>query len=85
MLAAVLIVNLGLQSAIQPFAFGATMNVSPLGVFLFTLLGGLVAGVLGAMMAAPILALLNRFGTDVRLPVTPPSEGDVAVPPPDVG
>ena len=34
-----LIVNLGLQSAVQPFAFGATMNVSPLGVFLFTLLG----------------------------------------------
>ena len=53
MLAAVLVVNLGLQSVIQPFAFGATMKVSPLGVFLFTLLGGMLGGVVGAMMAAP--------------------------------
>ncbi len=68
MLAAVLVVNLGLQSVIQPFAFGATMKVSPLGVFLFTLLGGMLGGVVGAMMAAPVLALITRFNTDVRLP-----------------
>ncbi len=71
MLAAVLIVNLGLQSAVQPFAYSATMKVSALGVFLFTLLGGLVAGVFGAMMAAPILALINRFDRDVRMPAQP--------------
>ncbi len=86
MLAAVLIVNLGLQSVIQPFAFGATMKVSPLGVFLFTLLGGLLGGVVGAMMAAPILALITRFNTDVRLPPPPDvppravSGGDLAAP-----
>lgn len=68
MLAAVLIVNLGLQSAVQPFAYSSTMKVSALGVFLVTLLGGLVAGVFGAMMAAPIMALANRFDRDVRLP-----------------
>lgn len=91
MLAAVLIVNLGLQSVIQPFAFGATMKVSPLGVFLFTLLGGLLGGVVGAMMAAPVLALITRFNTDVRLPppphVPPPgaSEGDLAVRAPGAG
>ena len=81
MLAAVLVVNLGLQSVIQPFAFGATMKVSPLGVFLFTLLGGMLGGVVGAMMAAPILALITRFNTDVRVPPranvasTAPSDG----------
>jgi predicted PurR-regulated permease PerM len=68
MLAAVLIVNLGLQSAVQPFAYSSTMKVSALGVFLATLLGALVAGVFGAMMAAPIMALANRFDRDVRLP-----------------
>ena len=89
MLAAVLIVNLGLQSVIQPFAFGATMKVSPLGVFLFTLLGGMVGGVIGAMMAAPMLALITRFNTDVRLqpradgPAPVDSEEDVGVPVPD--
>ena len=86
MLAAVLIVNLGLQSVIQPFAFGATMKVSPLGVFLFTLLGGMVAGVIGAMMAAPVLALITRFDSDVRLPAVVPTpevaEEDVGVPAP---
>ena len=99
MLGAVLVVNLGLQSAVQPFAFGATMKVSPLGVFLFTLLGGMVAGVFGAMMAAPVMALITRFDTEVRLPAggtaaeldgadpppTPGSERDVAVPTADGG
>jgi predicted PurR-regulated permease PerM len=83
MLIAVLVVNLGLQSVVQPFAFGATMKVSPLGVFLFTLLGGLFAGVIGAMMAAPVLALITRFNTDVRLPraagQAPPGTLDTAV------
>ena len=77
MLAAVLIVNLGLQSVVQPFAFGATMNVSPLGVFLFTLLGAMVAGVFGAMMAAPVMALITRFNSYVRLPpATPATDPD---------
>jgi predicted PurR-regulated permease PerM len=73
MLVAVLVVNLGLQSAVQPFAFGATMKVSPLGVFLFTLFGALVAGVFGAMMAAPAMALITRFNSDVRLPSAAPT------------
>ena len=28
----------------------------------------MVAGVFGAMMAAPVMALITRFNTDVRLP-----------------
>ena len=66
MLAAVLVVNLGLQSIAQPFAFHATMRVSALGVFLVTLLGGLIAGVFGAMLAAPLVAMMTRYPTDVR-------------------
>ena len=73
MLVAVLIVNLGLQSVVQPFAFSATMDVSPLGVFLFTLLGAMVAGVLGATTAAPVMALITRFNSDVRLPSAAPA------------
>ena len=37
-----------------------------------TLLGGMVAGVFGAMMAAPVMALIMRFNTDVRLPSAAP-------------
>jgi len=91
MLVAVLIVNLGLQSVVQPFAFGATMKVSPLGVFLFTLFGAMVAGVFGAMMAAPAMALITRFNSDVRLPSAAPatdsdgSERDDPVPSEDSG
>jgi len=86
MLAVVLVVNLGLQSVVQPFAFGSTMKVSPLGVFLATLLGSTIAGVFGAIMAAPVMALMTRFGTDVRLPATPaPSRADGAGESPDRG
>ena len=72
MLGAVLVVNLGLQSIAQPFAFRATMRVSALGVFLVTLLGGLLAGVFGAMIAAPLVAMATRYPTDVRRVPAPP-------------
>ena len=72
MLGAVLVVNLGLQSVAQPFAFRATMRVSALGVFLVTLLGGLIAGVFGAMLAAPLVAMVSRYPTDVHRVPAPP-------------
>ncbi len=75
MLIAVLVVNLGLQSIIQPFAYGATMRLSALGVFLATLLGSALAGVFGAMMAAPILALFVRYDSDIKLPTAVGDEG----------
>lgn len=67
MLGAVLVVNLGLQSIVQPFAFSATLRVSALGVFLVTLLGGALAGAFGAMMAGPVMAMAARFRPDVLL------------------
>lgn len=66
MLIVVLVVNLGLQSVVQPFAYSATLKVSALGVFVVTLLGGLVAGAFGAMLAGPIMAFAGRYDSDVR-------------------
>lgn len=70
MLVMVLLVNLVLQSIVQPFAYGTTMTVSPLGVFLATLLGSTLAGAFGAMLSAPIYALVTRWRDEV---VVPPS------------
>lgn len=74
MLVAVLVVNLGLQSVVQPFAFSATLRVSALGVFLFTLLGGAVAGAFGAMIAGPIMAMSARYRPDVLIDPVPDSD-----------
>ena len=86
MLVMVLLINLVLQSAVQPFAYGTTMSVSPLGVFLATLLGTTLAGAFGAMLAAPIYGVVMRFGDEIAHPLEPEpeppavgSEGDVAV------
>ncbi len=72
MVGAVVFVNLALQGIVQPFAYSATMRVSALGVFLATLLGGAVAGVFGAMLAAPLVAMITRYRTDVL--ADPPPE-----------
>lgn len=68
MLVMVLLVNLVLQSIVQPFAYGTTMTVSPLGVFLATLLGSTLAGAFGAMLAAPVYALVTRWRDEVVAP-----------------
>jgi predicted PurR-regulated permease PerM len=77
MLVMVLLVNLVLQSIVQPFAYGTTMTVSPLGVFLATLLGSTLAGAFGAMMAAPVYALFTRWNGEIvnaaAAPVVPPA------------
>lgn len=84
MLAAVLVVNLGLQSIVQPFAFSATLKVSALGVFLFTLVGGAVAGAFGAMLAGPIMAMAARYRPDVlKQPVGDPEGRPLAATAPD--
>lgn len=58
MLVIVILANGILQNLIQPFAFGAALNLHPLVVLLVTVLGGLLAGVAGVMLAAPTTAII---------------------------
>jgi predicted PurR-regulated permease PerM len=60
MIVIVCIANGTLQTLLQPFAYGAALNMSPLLTLLVTIAGGLLAGVLGVFLAAPIAAVAQH-------------------------
>jgi putative heme transporter len=60
MLLIVFLANGLLQTIVTPFAYGATLRISPLVVLLATLLGGALAGVVGLALATPVTAVVAR-------------------------
>jgi putative heme transporter len=60
MLAIALISNNTLQNLLEPVAFGKTLRLHPLVVMLVTTAGTLLFGVLGATLAAPVVAVTLR-------------------------
>jgi predicted PurR-regulated permease PerM len=69
MIVVVTVANGSMQTLLQPFAYGASLQMSPLTTLLVTIVGGLLAGVLGVMLAAPITAIIQHT---VRLLREPP-------------
>ncbi len=61
-LVVVLIAQNLLQTIINARVMGDSLNLSPLVVLVVTMLGGTFAGLLGAMLAAPVAALLISAG-----------------------
>jgi putative heme transporter len=62
-----------LQNLLEPFAFGRALRLHPLVVLLVTTAGTILFGILGATLAAPVVAgavhvwgLLKEAGMDVR-------------------
>ena len=58
MLLVVILANTVLQYLVSPFAYGAALRLSPLTVLLVTLVGGVLAGVAGLTLAAPVTAVV---------------------------
>jgi len=56
-LAVVLAVNLGLENLLEPRLVGTSLNMHPSVVLLATLAGGLIAGIVGLILAAPAVAI----------------------------
>ena len=56
-LALVLIINLGLENLLEPKLLGDRLKLHPLIVLLATALGGILAGILGLILAAPATAI----------------------------
>jgi predicted PurR-regulated permease PerM len=65
-LIAVIISNGGIQTAINNWALGTSLNLHPLAVLLATTVGGAVAGVAGMILGAPALALAVQVTTRLR-------------------
>jgi predicted PurR-regulated permease PerM len=62
-LAVVLFTNLVLENVLEPRFLGATLNLHPIVVLLSTVAGGVIAGMVGLILAAPLTSIgINLFG-----------------------
>jgi predicted PurR-regulated permease PerM len=82
-----LLANGALQQMIQPIAYGATLDVHPLGILIVTIAGGALFGPIGLILAAPLTSASLRVSEDLRRargPEAPAasSTADRAQPPP---
>lgn len=74
MLGAVLLVQQLESHVLQPFLLGRAVSVHPLAVILAVASGVLVAGVVGALVAVPVIASLNAVVRHLAAPA--PAGGD---------
>lgn len=56
--ALVMVAQLVLENLLEPKLFGSSLNMHPLTILLATTLGGIVAGVIGLILAAPVVAII---------------------------
>lgn len=70
-LVAVLISNGSVQSAVSSWALGSSLDLHPMTVLLATVVGGTVAGILGMVLGAPLLAVAARVTTRLRAERSP--------------
>ncbi|MFF5028403.1 AI-2E family transporter [Streptomyces collinus] len=72
---------------LQPFILGRAVRVHPLAVVLTVAAGGMVAGIGGAVVAVPLVAVTNtvvgylrQYSLEAQQPQSPPEPVDEAVP-----
>jgi predicted PurR-regulated permease PerM len=61
-----LLANGILQQIVQPFAFGAALNIHPLAVLIVTVAGGGLFGMVGLVLAAPVTSAIMQISRDFR-------------------
>ena len=66
MLAVAVGVNLILENLLRPVLLGDSLNVAPLPILLATTLGGMVAGMVGLVLAAPLLAIARDARRELK-------------------
>ena len=54
-----------LQQLVQPFAYGAALDIHPLAVLIVTLAGGALFGMVGLVLAAPITSAIVHISHDL--------------------
>jgi predicted PurR-regulated permease PerM len=65
-----------LQQVVQPLAYGATLQLNPLVVFSLTIAAGTLFGMVGMVLAAPLLSAAVRVSKDLgELRAAPAGEG----------
>ena len=60
-----LLANGALQQVVQPFAYGAALDLHPLAVLIVTVGGGALFGMIGLVLAAPVTSAIVRISHDL--------------------
>lgn len=66
MVATALLVNLVLENALEPRLLGDQLDLHPLVVLVATVLGGLAAGMVGLILAAPLTAIGSNLYREMK-------------------
>ncbi|MDH3731544.1 MAG: AI-2E family transporter, partial [Acidimicrobiia bacterium] len=61
-----LVVNLLLENLLEPMLLGGSLDLHPLLILLATSLGGIVAGLIGLILAAPALAIAMDIKRELK-------------------
>ena len=81
MLVVVILANGLLQNIVQPFAMGSALHLNPLVVLVVTIGAGCLFGMLGLVLAAPLVSAIVQIAKELSRSPGAPSEGDAEPPP----
>ena len=81
MLVIVILANGLLQNIVQPFAMGSALGLNPLVVLVVTIGAGCLFGMLGLVLAAPIVSAIVRIGKALNSPPDAAPEAGAGPPP----
>jgi predicted PurR-regulated permease PerM len=81
MLVVVLLANGLLQNIVQPFAMGSALHLNPLVVLVVTIGAGCLFGMLGLVLAAPLVSATVRVAGQLKRPPDAPTEASAEPPP----
>ncbi len=65
-LVVVLFTNRVLENLLEPRLIGSSMKMHPVAVIVATLAGGLIAGLIGLILAAPLVAIISNLLRELR-------------------
>ena len=80
MLVVVILANGLLQNIVQPFAMGSALHLNPLVVLVVTIGAGCLFGMLGLVLAAPLVSAAVRIAGQLRQPLETPPDPSVEPP-----
>jgi putative heme transporter len=75
MLVIVILANGLLQNVMQPFAMGSALNLNPLVVLVLTISAGCLFGMVGLVLAAPLLSAAVHIAGELRAARAAPARG----------
>ena len=85
MLVVVILANGLLQNIVQPFAMGSALHLNPLVVLVVTIGAGCLFGMLGLVLAAPLVSAAVHVAAQLNQPLDSPPEASAEPPPAGAG